>query len=106
MEDKYLRTAESFPGIRNMLKGIDKNIWYIFLPSKIEDFSSLEDNIKSMRRRERVRNQVMSIQRLCGFELRPNEPLQETKARARIAGMKRDRIFRRHKERRPDDRDI
>jgi len=39
----------------------------------------------------------MNIQRLCGFELRPNAPLREVETRARIQGIKKGRIRRRHK---------
>ena len=99
LKSDYEKALESYPNIKGMLAGINRQIWYIFLPASINDLSRLEQAIIDFRKRERVRNQVMSIQNLCGLHLRPNEPLQEVKARAQIKGKINDELMKKHKDR-------
>lgn len=97
MKSDYEKALESYPNIKGMLAGISRQIWYIFLPAAINDLSRLEQAIIDFRKREQVRNQVMSIQNLCGLHLRPNESLQDAKAKARIKGQINDELRRKHK---------
>ena len=84
MKSEYEKALESYPNIKNMLEGINRQLWYIFLPASIEELTQLELAIVDFQKREAVRNQVMSMQNLSGLRLRPNEELAETRARAAL----------------------
>jgi len=86
VKSKYEKALESYPNIEQMLKGINRQLWYIFLPASIDDLPQLEQAIGSFKERELERNQVMSMQNLCGLRLRPNEALPETQAKVRLKG--------------------
>jgi hypothetical protein len=83
--DKALR---SYLNVREMLKGIPRELWDIFLPDSRKDLARLETAIVAFKRHEMEREQVISIQKLCGFPLRPNASLRETNIKARIQGLK------------------
>ncbi len=85
-----------------MLEGVNRQIWYIFLPASIDDLRRLELAIVNFKKREQIRNQVMSIQNLSGLHLRPNESLLETQARAQIKGKVNDALLRKYKNRNRD----
>ena len=88
---------QNYNEIKRMLSGIPRQRWGIFLPPQRDGLALMESNIVKFRRRANLRERVMNIQRLCGFPLRPNEPLREVEAKARIQGIKRGRIRRRNK---------
>jgi hypothetical protein len=91
--DKALR---SYINIREMLKGLPRELWSIFLPDSPKDLPWLETAIIAFKRRELEREQVISIQKLCGFPLRPNASLRETNIMARIEGL-RNKLRQRNK---------
>ncbi|MEW5923900.1 MAG: hypothetical protein AB1746_07930 [Candidatus Zixiibacteriota bacterium] len=99
MKSDYEKALDSYPNIKNMLDGINRQIWYIFLPASVDDLPHLEFAIVNFKKREQIRNQVMSIQNLCGLHLRPNEPLQEVQAKAQIKGKINDELMRKQKDR-------
>ncbi len=73
-----------YPNIRNLLAGIPRDLWSIFLPETNEDLSEFETNIVVFRSREPQRDQVMAIQRRYRLKLRPNETLRAARIKARI----------------------
>lgn len=92
-----------YHNIRRMLNGIPRKMWSAFLPESANDLAQLETSIIKLRRREVERNKVMAIQRLCSFPLRPNDPLQETTAKAKIQGIKNGRRMDRFRRNENDD---
>lgn len=96
-----------FHNIRMLLEGIPRELWDIFLPAHEEKLAILESNILFFKRRAKERDQVMSVQRLCGFPLRPNESLRKVNIKARLAGLKKDQLRQRYNQKRqnPDDSD-
>jgi len=94
---------KSYPGAEAMLGGLPRDLVSLFVPKSEAEWTELERRITSLKSKERVRKQVMGIQQLCGFPLRPNEALQEVMARARLQGMLKDRKYYR---REIDDDDI
>jgi hypothetical protein len=88
MKNRILDIPNSFHNVRRMLRGIPQQIWYIFLPESDDNLPMLEADIAARRLRDIERDKVMAIQKACGFPLRPNEPLTEVTARARIQSMK------------------
>jgi len=95
------QALKPYYNIQMMLDHIPRDIWDLFLPAQEEKLAVLESNILFFRRRARERDQVMSIQRLCGFPLRPNESLRETNIRAKLAGLRKEQLRRRQNENRP-----
>lgn len=93
-----------YPNIATMLKDIPINARYIFLPSSESGLAQLEMAILSFRARESVRDEVMSLQKLCGFPLRPNMPVREARAKARLEGKKKDALYRQYRDRSDGDR--
>ena len=104
MKSEYEKALESYPNIKSMLEGINRQLWYIFLPASINDLTQLENAIVDFRMREAERNQVMSIQNLSGLRLRPNEPLVATRARAALKGKMREEILKRYKNNNKDNK--
>jgi len=98
LKSEYEKALESYPNIKNMLEGINRQLWYIFLPASIEELTQLELAIVDFQKREAVRNQVMSMQNLSGLRLRPNEELAETRARAALKGKMKDKLRKRYKK--------
>ena len=78
----------SFPNMRRMLESIPQDLWDILLPETEDALCMLEADIIAQEKRDLERSKVMAIQKLCGFPLRPNEPLLDVIARAKIQGMK------------------
>jgi len=76
-----------------MLNGLSRDIWYIFLPGSSEDLFRLELNIIGQRLKDSERERVMALQNLCGLPLRPNETLAEVRAKARLQGKRKGRLF-------------
>jgi len=91
-----------YQNIRTMLEGIPRELWDILLPANEEILPILESNIVFFRQRARNRDQVMSIQRLCGFPLRPNESLRKTNIQARLAGLKKSQLHQQYNQKRRD----
>jgi hypothetical protein len=88
MEYNVEKALKPYRSILAMLSGISRQLWYIFLPENEQGLSSLEANIVAFRKKEMDREKVISIQKLCGFPLRPNVPLSEMLIKARIQEMK------------------
>ena len=96
MTDDILKALENYPNIMKMLDGIPRDLWHLLLPEDKDELMVLEGAIIAFRLREKEREKVMSIQRVCNFPLRPNALLNEVTARARIQGLKNnDRLKRR-----------
>ena len=91
-----------FYNVRMMLYSIPRELWDIFLPETEQGLTSLETNILALKSREADREQVMSIQRLCGMPLRPNDSLAEVKSRARVQGIKNDKLRKHHNDENQD----
>jgi len=89
MQDDVYKALKSYHNVRAMIKGIPRQLWYIFLPSSPNGLPNLESRILSFRKREADRKKVIAIQQLCGFPLRPNAPLREMAARVKILRMKK-----------------
>ncbi|MBD3258871.1 hypothetical protein GF377_10590 [candidate division GN15 bacterium] len=102
MSEDMTKLLRDYPNVRKMLEGIPENAQYIFLPSTEDDMVNLEVAILSLKARESKRNQAMALQQLCGFPLRPNAPLQEVQARARIEGKKKEMLYRKHRDQSDD----
>jgi hypothetical protein len=86
--------------VKAMLAGVPRDCWDIFLPNSPKDLRSLERNIIRFEVRQKVRDQVMAIQRLCELPLRPNETLGETQAHARLQGKKKAKLLEEYNQRR------
>jgi hypothetical protein len=100
MSDNTEKRKPRFPAIMQMLAGIPKELWPILLPQSPADLPALELNTIRFRVREEERRQVMAIQKLCGLPLRPNHSLRSTRARARLQGIKKERMLDRYNKRR------
>jgi hypothetical protein len=81
---------DSFPNVKSMFQSIPRQLWYIFVPETDEGWAMLEADILAQKKRDKDRDRVMAIQKLCGFMLRPNEPLREVVTRAKKAGLSED----------------
>jgi hypothetical protein len=92
-----------YHNIRRMLENVPRDLWPLFLPESADQLAQMETKIVKLRRREVERNKVMAIQKLCNFPLRPNDPLQETAAKAKIQGMKNGRLIDRFRRNENDD---
>lgn len=99
MKSKYEKALESYPNIKGMLKGLNRQLWYIFLPASMDDLPELERAIVEFREREKERNQVMSIQNLSSLRLRPNESLKETQVKAELKGKMKKELHNKYKNR-------
>lgn len=88
MEHRIKDIPDSYHNVKRMFKGIPRQIWHIFFPESDEGFARLETNIITQRLRDIERNKVMNIQKMCRFPLRPNEPLRDVAAKARIQDLK------------------
>ena len=77
--------------IKNMLEGIPRQLWGIFIPNTVEEFKVTGDNVKSFEKREREREKVIALQRLYDFPLRPNNTLHEVMAKIMIEKKKRQK---------------
>jgi hypothetical protein len=95
MTDDAKKTLKSYPNLLVMLEGIPKDLRDLFLPDTDEDKAQTEANIVAFKARALDREKVMSLQRLCGFPMRPNASLREVSAKAKIQGLKMDRLRRR-----------
>ena len=84
-----VKALRSYPGVRTMLAGIRRDLWYIFLPASEDELAVLERNILVLKSREVDREKVIAIQKLAGFPFRPNAPLREMLIKARIREMKK-----------------
>ncbi len=94
MKKEILAALNAFENIKQMVLQLPTQLWVIFLPDSIKGLALLETNLIVMRKREKTRNKVMAIQKICGFPLRPNASLRETKIKARVQDLKRDRKYR------------
>jgi hypothetical protein len=79
-----------YPQIRAMLVGIPQQLWDIFLPDAASDLPALERRLTTFKGRAVDREKVMTIQKACGFPLRPNDPLHEMVAKMRIQKLKEE----------------
>ena len=89
MQYDVIKGLKSYHNVRGLIKGIPKQLWYIFLPSSPNGLPVLESRILAFRSREADRKKVMAIQQTCGFPLRPNAPLREMVARVKILRIKK-----------------
>lgn len=89
------KALKPFHNIREMLKEIPRELWGIFLPAHKKDLAELEIRVVAYRKREMDREKVMSMQKLCGFPLRPNQSLREVIIKTRIQGLRKDHMRRR-----------
>lgn len=94
MKKEILAALYAFRNIKKMILQLPTQLWVIFLPDTIKGLALLETNLIVLRKREETRNKVMAIQKLCGFPLRPNASLRETKIKARLQDLKRDKKYR------------
>lgn len=85
------KALRSYHNVRMMLKGIPRELWHIFLPVSADDIALLERNILSFKSREIDREKVITIQKMCGFPLRPNAPLREMLTKVRIQDKKKEK---------------
>ncbi len=92
------KALRSYHNIRMMLKEVPRELWYIFLPASVDELAALERNILAYRSREIDREKVITIQKMCGFPLRPNAPLREMLTKIRIHDMKRGKLKRGNRE--------
>ena len=97
------RALQPYYNIRMMLDGIPRDIWRVLLPDREERLALLESNILFFKRRAKEREQVINIQRLCGFPLRPNESLREVNIKARLAGLKKEQLRKKFNDRKHGD---
>ena len=89
MNNDIIKALKSYHNVRAMLKGIPRELWYIFLPASPNGLPILESKILAFRPREADRKKVIAIQQMCGFPLRPNSPLREMAAKVKILRMKK-----------------
>ena len=94
MKKEILAALYAFRNIKNMILQLPTQLWVIFLPDTIKGLALLETNLIVLRKREETRNKVMAIQKLCGFPLRPNASLGETKIKARLEDLESDKKYR------------
>ncbi len=97
------RALQPYYNIRMMLEGVPRDIWTVLLPDREERLALLESNILFFKRRAKEREQVINIQRLCGFPLRPNESLREVNIKARLAGLKKEQLRKKFNDRKSGD---
>jgi len=90
MKKEILGALNSFTNVKQMILHLPFHIWDIFLPDTLTGLALLETNLIVLKKREKGRNKVMAIQKACGFPLRPNASLRETRIKARLEDMKRD----------------
>ncbi len=83
------KALRSYHNVRMMLKGVPRELWHIFLPVSADDIALLERNILAFKSREIDREKVITIQKMCGFPLRPNAPLREMLTKVRIQDKKK-----------------
>jgi hypothetical protein len=100
MSDNKEERRPRLPAVLQMLAGVPKELWSIFLPQSPSDLPTLELNIIRFRVREEERRQVMAIQKLSNLPLRPNHTLRATQARARLQGIMKERMLNRYNKRR------
>ena len=98
MTEEVRQALKDYYNVSMMLERIPEQLWGIFAPRTIDELSDLEQGILAYKSREREREQVITIQRLCGFPLRPNIPLSEVKAMARLKGRENDKLRKRRDE--------
>lgn len=84
------KALRSYHNVRMMLKDVPRDLWHIFLPVSADDIALLERNILSFKSREIDREKVITIQKMCGFPLRPNAPLREMLTKVRIQDKKKE----------------
>ena len=88
--EQYL---DAYTCTKAMLNGLPRDLWDIFLPETPGGLPDLEANIISFVARAEEREAVISLQRLCGMPVRPNEALAETKAKARLRGAQKRKLM-------------
>jgi hypothetical protein len=103
-KNDILGALDSYPNVKVMLKGISRQLWYIFLPDNVDDLAMLEADILAQKKRDVERNKVMAIQNLCGFMLHPNEPLREVIVQAKKEGLSEDDLPRNNEKDKPNPR--
>ncbi len=91
-------SLKPYYNVRMMLERIPRELWSVFLPATEKGLAELETRILALKAREAERDQAMTIQRLCHLPLRPNEPLREVKAKARVQGIKKDHLRKRRND--------
>ena len=89
MEEKIKVALRRCENVRNMLEGIPRQLWDIFIPNTVEEFKATDGNVKSFDKRKKEREKVLALQRLYDFPLRPNNTLNEVMAKIMIEKMKR-----------------
>jgi hypothetical protein len=99
MKDDVKKALRSYPNAQAMLSGLPEDLIDIFLPDTVEELVRLETNILAFKARSIDREKVMSLQKLCDFPLRPNSSLREVNTRARIQGLKKDKVRRKRRKR-------
>lgn len=97
------KLQHAYPNTFHMVSDIPEGVWRLLLPASEADLASLEVRLLTFRRREKEREEVMALQKLCGLPLRPNASLHETKVRCRIQGLVKDRLRKRRNKRRSGD---
>jgi len=93
MKKEILTALNSFTNVKQMILHLPTQLWEIFLPDTLKGLALLETNLIILKKREKMRNRVMAIQKLCGFSLRPNATLRETRIKARLKDFQRDRSY-------------
>lgn len=102
MKENIGKVLKSYHNVQLMLESIPEELWDLFLPDDESDLAMLEADILAQRKRDLERDKVMAIQKLCGFPLRPNEPVHEVTAKARIQGVKNAKLFDNHRRDKPN----
>lgn len=95
MKYSIAQIKDDYPNVWLMLQRVPSDLWDLFLPTSPDELPCLENNILMFMGREAEREQVMAIQRLCGFDLEPNASLGEMKALARLQGQRKSDLLKR-----------
>ena len=93
MKKEILNALYSFKNIKQMILPLPPQLWSIFLPNTLKGLALLETNLIVFKKRERARNKVIALQKICGFPFKPNASLRETRIKARIEDLKRDQKY-------------
>ncbi len=89
MEEKIEVALKKCKNVREMLEGIPRQLWEVFMPQTVDEFQASDDNFRSFKARESEREKVIALQRLYSFPPRPNATVRDTITRIMIEKYKR-----------------
>ena len=102
MNQDMKKELDFFPNVKAMMEGIPEQLWDIFLPETTDELAQMETNAAAFKQRAVEREQVIAMQQLCGMPLRPNAELREVRIKAKIQGLRHERIRQRRNTDRHD----